>query len=523
MNFYFSAAQVLDRLDAKQGSIKGLIATLPEKDRKRTSALVIETLKYKATLNDVIQEAKLLKEERKKLNSANLALVLVHDLLLSNGGIQAGDGPIKQAVLRHKTRLKAELQKLKIKRGVGSNTELAHLGDARASQIPRYVRVNTLLWSMEEAVDYFVARGYMQSGPFDEESNKGFAKDEHITNLLLFNPKVSFQDDPCYQMGKIILQDKASCFPAAVLNPPATLDAAVIDATAAPGNKTSHLSALMQNKGKVVSSLPKLPICAKSAACIQLFAFEKDKRRFSTLEMMLGKAKCKNIKAVNADFLATDPQDPELSKVTHILLDPSCSGSGIVNRLDYLLEQGPYPSLRESFHSSPYTPPEQESESEQEARLHKLASFQLMMINHAMKFPNVKRIVYSTCSIHAVENEHVVSEALKSDEATAGNFKLAPANQVLPQWPRRGLPEEMGDLTLAKCVVRCMPGDDKTNGFFVSCFIRDSEKRLDDTRKRKHDDEFEPEDGKFPDGVRKKKRKKKKKSSQVSGAGSELV
>ncbi|KAJ8072848.1 hypothetical protein PM082_016407 [Marasmius tenuissimus] len=486
MNFYFSAAQVLDRLDAKQGSIKGLIATLPEKDRKRTSALVIETLKYKATLNDVIQEAKLLKEERKKLNSANLALVLVHDLLLSNGGIQAGDGPIKQAVLRHKTRLKAELQKLKIKRGVGSNTELAHLGDARASQIPRYVRVNTLLWSMEEAVDYFVARGYMQSGPFDEESNKGFAKDEHITNLLLFNPKVSFQDDPCYQMGKIILQDKASCFPAAVLNPPATLDAAVIDATAAPGNKTSHLSALMQNKGK-------------------LFAFEKDKRRFSTLEMMLGKAKCKNIKAVNADFLATDPQDPELSKVTHILLDPSCSGSGIVNRLDYLLEQ------------------EQESESEQEARLHKLASFQLMMINHAMKFPNVKRIVYSTCSIHAVENEHVVSEALKSDEATAGNFKLAPANQVLPQWPRRGLPEEMGDLTLAKCVVRCMPGDDKTNGFFVSCFIRDSEKRLDDTRKRKHDDEFEPEDGKLPDSVRKKKRKKKKKSSQVSGAGSELV
>ena len=45
MNFYFEAAKVLDRLDAKQGSIKGVIATLPEKDRKRTAALVIETLK----------------------------------------------------------------------------------------------------------------------------------------------------------------------------------------------------------------------------------------------------------------------------------------------------------------------------------------------------------------------------------------------------------------------------------------------------------------------------------------------
>lgn len=45
MNFYFESAKVLDRLDAKQGSIKGIIATLPEKDRKRTAAVVIETLK----------------------------------------------------------------------------------------------------------------------------------------------------------------------------------------------------------------------------------------------------------------------------------------------------------------------------------------------------------------------------------------------------------------------------------------------------------------------------------------------
>ena len=45
MNFYFQAAGVLDRLGEKRGSVKGLIAALPEKDRKRTAALVIETLK----------------------------------------------------------------------------------------------------------------------------------------------------------------------------------------------------------------------------------------------------------------------------------------------------------------------------------------------------------------------------------------------------------------------------------------------------------------------------------------------
>jgi putative methyltransferase len=45
MNFYFEASKILDRLDRKEGSIKGVLATVPEKDRKRTSALVIETLK----------------------------------------------------------------------------------------------------------------------------------------------------------------------------------------------------------------------------------------------------------------------------------------------------------------------------------------------------------------------------------------------------------------------------------------------------------------------------------------------
>jgi putative methyltransferase len=45
MNFYFDAANTLDQLDARQGSIKGIIATLPEKTRKRTGALIIETLK----------------------------------------------------------------------------------------------------------------------------------------------------------------------------------------------------------------------------------------------------------------------------------------------------------------------------------------------------------------------------------------------------------------------------------------------------------------------------------------------
>lgn len=50
MNFYFEAAKILDKLDQKQDSIRGVLSSVPEKDRKRTSALVIESLKCTFTL-----------------------------------------------------------------------------------------------------------------------------------------------------------------------------------------------------------------------------------------------------------------------------------------------------------------------------------------------------------------------------------------------------------------------------------------------------------------------------------------
>ncbi|KAF5326872.1 hypothetical protein D9619_004374 [Psilocybe cf. subviscida] len=486
MNFYFEAAKTLDRIDAKQGSIKGIIATLPEKDRKRTAALVIETLKFKSVLLEVIEKAKLMKEER-KLTSVNLALTLVHDVLLARG-IQAGDGPIKQAVLRHKTRLHGEFQKLKIKRGATSNEQLAHNGDERAALIPRYVRVNTVRGTLEEVLEVLRSRGYVLSDPLS--SKKGFSQDKHVPNLLLLHPSTTFQDDPLYTSGKIILQDKASCFPALVLAPPAADDSVVIDATSAPGNKTSHLSALMNNQGK-------------------LYAFERDRKRFSTLKMMLAKAGCSNVSPINDDFLTVDPNAEQKAVIPAVtdklmrlpfpfsLLDPSCSGSGIVNRLDHLLEADTEDNT---------------SKEKEDDRLDKLAAFQLMMIRHAMKFPNVKKIVYSTCSIHATENERVVQNALQAEEATAGKFELARREDVLPTWPRRGYPEELLHSEDAASLVRCLPGEDATNGFFVSCFVRaDAESEGDpNSKKRKNTDSDEP-----PKSKNQKKKKRRKTANKT--------
>ena len=112
-----------------------------------------------------------------------ILLVLVHDLLLAKG-IQAGDGPIKQAVLRHRTRLNSEFQRAKIQRGATSTAELAQTDDARAGEflykcevfrlrrpssstasIPRYVRVNQTCWTVADALETFRERGYQEGDP----------------------------------------------------------------------------------------------------------------------------------------------------------------------------------------------------------------------------------------------------------------------------------------------------------------------------------------------------------------------
>ncbi|KAG6909942.1 hypothetical protein DXG01_014211 [Tephrocybe rancida] len=108
-----------------------------------------------------------------------------------------------------------------------------------------------------------------------------------------------------------------------------------------------------------------------------------------------------------------------------------------------------------------------------------------------------------------MENEHVVLQSLNSDEAKTGSFSLADPKEVLPQWPRRGLPEEMEHSNQAASLVRCSPGDDATNGFFVSCFVRS----LSSGEKRKFDCVEGETSHDHVEGKASRKKKKKKKRS----------
>jgi putative methyltransferase len=410
-----------------------------------------------------------------------LAILLLHDHLLTKGGIATSSGPLKNAILKHKARISAEFTRAKVRRGYGSTpaflAAIAESAGSNSSKLPRWVRVNTLKMTFEHMLQtafekYTPVEDLSALFDIDVKSNLVYYKDPYIPNLIAFPPSMDLTEHPLYASGALILQDRSSCFPACLLAPPA--DAVVIDATAAPGNKTTHIAAILglNTNGKVI-------------------AFERDARRAQILKTMVAKAGGDRIIEVRAgqDFLKADPSDKAFARVTHLLLDPSCSGSGIVTREEYTLIQPPTPppistaprkkrrrdsSKPSTIVASEYDTIEQEPVTD-DSRLVSLASFQTSMIIHAMSFPAARKITYSTCSIHGQENELVVASALTSAVARRRGWcveKRYENDSALQNWSRRGLSELCG-ADVAEACIRCEPVRDGGIGFFVVAFRRD--------------------------------------------------
>ncbi|XP_005986929.1 probable 28S rRNA (cytosine-C(5))-methyltransferase [Latimeria chalumnae] len=431
MAVYGKAAEILQKLERKEGAVKTLVYNSKFQNIKQLYALVCETLKYSLVLEELITSTDLLKMEKKL--QMNIAKVLVYDLLFGKG-LKCG-GSWKLMIMRHRSPLQSALARMKIKRKVSRNQDLLTTGGQsnKGPELPRYVRVNTLKTNVEDVVDCFKREGYTYLGTVSSMEDmcaltgKQFICDLHLPELLVFPPKTDLHNHFLYTAGNIILQDKASCLPAYLLNPP--VGSHVIDACAAPGNKTSHLAAILKNKGK-------------------LFAFDLDTKRLVTMGTLLLRAGVTCHELANQDFLKVDPSDAKFDKVKYILLDPSCSGSGIASRMNELTDDDASASTE---------------------RLQALAGFQRRALRHALSFPKVERVVYSTCSVHREENEDVVEEMLKEHSR---KFRLV---NLLPSWPHRGL-DTFCD---GSCCLRASPEETLTNGFFIALFERKSEEEED--------------------------------------------
>lgn len=421
---------------------------------KHVFALCYLTLKYKDYIQAIISKAQIRKQLPKFLQE--LLWLVVHDLLFSTlGRIQLGKHPLKDSFLKHRARLHAELVKLKLKYKVKNIRELPTQAVDEDETPVRWFRVNPIL-STEEKVTS--SAWFSKLTPVEDLSEiishnlAGFVyKDTYIPNLYAVSVSERITNTESYKKGHIIIQDRASCFPAHILHEDSSdVHTCVIDGCAAPGNKTTHLAAHMNEPDSVV------------------FAFERDAKRVQVLKKMCGIAlppKSELIQVTHADFTTTKPHD--FPDATGFVLDPSCSGLGIFGRV---VEDGAGEEEEGKLNAD-------------EERLTKLASFQCAIVKHAMKFPRARKIVYSTCLIHPHENERVVLDVLLDEAVRKQGWRLEKREHVLPLWPRRGWESEFlqyagGDEDQSKVLaggcVRAMPRTDGGIGFFAACFVRDT-------------------------------------------------
>lgn len=110
---------------------------------------------------------------------------------------------------------------------------------------------------------------------------------------------------------------------------------------------------------------------------------------------------------------------------------------------------------------------------EVQARLKPLSQFQRHILSHALEFPNARKVVYSTCSIHAEENEEVVFDVLDK-KAHRGRWSVQSRKETLPDWPIRGSDPD-GRWSDRKAEVEGMIRCERrlgTHGFFVAVLTR---------------------------------------------------
>ncbi|CAN0502775.1 unnamed protein product [Ectocarpus sp. 12 AP-2014] len=423
--------------------------------------------------------------------------VMLYEMLLGKGSIQGG-GKLKRHLMQYKARLEECLAQAKVSAGLSKDASNESLlpKSARRHIFPRYARVN-LVACPEGAKDVAVAL-----------QKEGYAAkvDGVVPSLLVLPPGTDLHDHAMVKDGRLVLQDKSSCFSAEALLGQEACAAAgatrgagtewrggdVIDACAAPGNKTMHAASLLHEQASAAAAASAASSGGGSAGAgkvsdrsstgkrAKVFAFDKDLRRLALMRRRVDDSGASAGGAIETrlqDFLEVDPADRRYSKVTAILLDPSCSGSGIVSAPDRLHEnQG-------DAHEGEGTPGGDGEEGK--SRVARLAAFQLQGLLKAMSFPQVQRVCYSTCSVHAEENEDVVAKALHqqptpppltppttASASAAASSKRFELSRCLSRWPRRGLAVSGLRKAQAACLARTDPFEDETNGFFVAVFER---------------------------------------------------
>ncbi|HST34603.1 MAG TPA: 16S rRNA (cytosine(967)-C(5))-methyltransferase RsmB [Solirubrobacteraceae bacterium] len=236
-------------------------------------------------------------------------------------------------------------------------------------------------------------------------------RDETIEEALVLDGPLDLHDSPLWQEGAFLAQSRAAMLVARALGP--SPSERVLDLCAAPGGKTTHLAALMGGEGSVL-------------------AVERNRARAGALERTARRLRAANVRVELGDAAAPRA---EAGAFDRVLVDPPCSGLGTLQaRADLRWRVG-------------------------EADVVQMVETQRAILAAgagALRPGGV--LVYSTCTISPIENEHLIERFLDSH----ADFSLDDLATELPAFgdgePRISLPG----------TVVTLPHRDRTAGFFIA-------------------------------------------------------
>jgi 16S rRNA (cytosine967-C5)-methyltransferase len=215
---------------------------------------------------------------------------------------------------------------------------------------------------------------------------------------------------PEWHEGLFMPQSRAAMAVARVLAPRA--GERVLDLCAAPGGKTTHLAALMENEGEVVA----VERHAGRAAALQRTA-----RRLG--------ATCVTVRVGDA----AQPHEPDT--YDRVLVDPPCSDLGT-------LASRPDARWRKA--------------ADDPGRLARTQAAILRAGAGALAPDGT--LVYSTCTISPAENEQVIDRFLDDHE----EFEAVDLRHTVPVWQHPSVPSYL----------QTLPHRDGTEGFFIAMLRR---------------------------------------------------
>ncbi|XP_013373505.1 PREDICTED: putative methyltransferase NSUN7 isoform X2 [Chinchilla lanigera] len=369
--------------------------------RRLSYELAFSALKYQDILETILIDSYVFPSTTIPDHLSSLIIVMLYDfqdrkfqtrVLSGNEESISEVQEVEDLLHSFKTKLAAALARCRIKHDALSIyhilPETVRKQELRASTLPLYAWINTCKISPEEVYSNLKKKGYNKVKSVLHIDDKVFAVDQHCYDVLIFpsHLKKDLISIDLFKDYKLIFQDKSRSLAVHSVKALLNMNDDILMVNTGSWYTVAHMSILTNNNNS------KIFVCG-----VQSQAKDPD------LKNLFTKMGCKNIEILHETFVNIESKDQRLQKVKVILLLPRCSGVGVSNPVEFILNEHEDTDLLKDLSKG----------GTSEDKLQVLVQQQYEQITHAMKFTKAQAVVYCTCSIYPEENEAVVKKALE--------------------------------------------------------------------------------------------------------------